>query len=129
MHSSKVYRNNVIITHVHFNDKKQYAFGVILDEPQRGCFIPHWIIKEYGLTAHSIGKPFDCLFIEQLDGKDPMIVGILTAELQPKPSIQVGSINGYPESSHAVAKLGDIPGADRVQKAIARTTLTLAGRA
>jgi hypothetical protein len=112
-----IYRNTVQITFLKFKDNTQFAFGIILEIDPRVCFFPHWIVKGWGIRKEDIGVHFDCLFIEQDGGRDPMVIGIIE-EGDLKPSQEIGALNGAIGTQFASMKIGDLPGADKIKSLV-----------
>lgn len=92
----KIYRNMVLVTTVHNKRGKQFAFGVTQEPEPRTIFFPHWIINAFEITSDDQGCPLDCLFIEQEDDRNPVVVGILGESVKLQPSQYAGEFSGRP---------------------------------
>lgn len=109
-----VFRNKFVLRNLTFNEKKQFAFGILLEENPRMCFIPHWIVRQAPLHQTDLGATFDCLFIEQETAKEPLIVAILK-DGDLKPSVEIGCYNGKFDTRQ-VATIANIDSARKILK-------------
>lgn len=92
----KIYRNNVIVTAIHTKRGKQFGFGIIQEEQPRVAFFPCWVIRAYELAELDVGCLLDCLFVDQAEDKNPMIVALLDEEDKLEASQVVGEHVGRP---------------------------------
>lgn len=105
----QIFRNTVIITAVHNRRGKQFAFGVVHEPEPRTVFFPYWIIKAFEITSLDQGYTFDCLFIDQPDDSNPLVIAILDEDVLQNSAV-VGSYAGRPGQPNFSAIINQING-------------------
>lgn len=103
----QIQRNNVIITSVCTKKGRNFAFGVILEKKPRTVFFPGWVVDAFELVPADQGSEFDCLFIDQVEDRHPMIIAIIEEEFL-KESVAAGTYVGRPGQTDFSAAIEDL---------------------
>jgi len=98
----EIFRNTVVITTV--STKKGFAFGATLEKKPRAIFFPHWIVDAFKLTKEDMGAEFDCLFVDQEEDRNPLVIAIIDEEMLDDSKV-VGEYTSRPGQSDFSAKV------------------------